>query len=327
MFLRLFRKFSTATPFLLVFVGLALWVDGWPGQGSFDIPSSPAPLFQSAEHLLVQYPIAGFFIALVFLVGQAIYLNFIVTSQGLLDRQSFLTAIIYIVLMSSHSGLLHLHPALISNFFLMIALHQVFKSYKEDTVLVEVFNVGMLIALAGLFYYPALLFLLFLLISLFIFFLFSLRSVIAAFMGFTAPFFFVAVYFFLADSLPNLLENLSAGIDMVRFPNFRFSPWSAVLLVALGVIGLLSYAHLVFSHIPDKPIRIRKRFWVLVYFFLISLLSIFIVANFQFFHLALVFLPLSVGMAVFFQQARNKRLSEMVFLLLIVIILLGKWAA
>lgn len=307
MILRYFHKFQTLTPLLLVLAGVVLWADELLLPGA--LPVQPARV-----------------VALVFLIAQAFYLNHIVTSQGLIDRQSYYTAVIYLVLMSSDSDMLELHPVLFANFFLMISLHQVFRTYKEETVLVEVFNVGMLIAIAGIFFQPALLFLLFLIISLFVFYYTDLRSFLAAFLGFAAPFFFAALYFFLTDTLPERIEYFSQWIGTMGLPAPRTSPFTSVLLVFLGAACLLAFSRLLFSHIPDKPIRIRKRFRVLIFFLVVALLTLFFGHPFRMVHMGLIYLPLSVGLAAYFHHIRSRVLPELIFTLLLLIILADKWA-
>jgi hypothetical protein len=307
MILRFFRKFQTPTLVLLVMVGLILWADVLflPGAVPFNMARIAA---------------------LAFLIAQALYLNHIVTSQGLLDRQSYYTAVIYLVLMSSNSDMLELHPVLFANFFLMISLHQVFRTYKEETVLLEVFNVGLLIAIAGFFYQPALLLFLFLIISLFVFYYIDLRSFLAAFLGFATPFILAAVYFFLTDALPERIESFSYWIGTIGLPAPRTTLFTTVLLVFLGVACLLAVSWLVFYHIPDKPIRIRKRFRVLMFYLVVVLLTLFFGHPFKMVHMGLIYLPLSVGLAAYFHHIRSRMVPELMFSLLLLIVLVDKWA-
>jgi hypothetical protein len=329
MFLRYFRKFQMYTPLLLVVAGAALWADGIAlPQRALLLPApASAILYQVVQPFPLNYPAASIIAALLFLILQAFYLNHIVTSQGLVDRQSHITAILYITLMSSHQELLQMHPILFSNFFLMIGLHQVFKTYNEETVLVEVFNVGMLIAIAGLFYLPSLVFFLFLIISLFVFYIIDLRSFLAAILGLATPFFFSALYFFLSDGLADRARTFHEGLGSMGLPVMELSLPVAILIIFVAAISLLSFSQLVFSYIPDKPIRARKRYWVLVYFFLVAVLSVFFSHPLRIMHLGLVFLPLSVGLAGYFRQVRSRLLPETIFFLLLLIILAGKWTS
>lgn len=306
MILRFFKRFHATTPLLLILAGLAFWADGL-------LPADEG-----------HFPFARL-AALTLLLAQSFYLNHIVTSQGLLERQSYHTALVYLVLMSSHPEMLRLHPVLFSNIFLMIALHQVFRTYKEETVLVEVFNAGMLIAVAGIFFPPALLFFLFLVLSLFVFYIIDLRSFIAALLGFAAPFFFAGLYFFLTDSLQDRLGSYSYSLVAMGFPSPELSLPASILLILLGLYGLLAFSHLLFSHIPDQPIRVRKRYWVLIHFLLVALLTVFFGQPFRMEHMGLVFLPLGVGLAAYFQLSRNRLLPEILFTLLLLIILADKW--
>lgn len=326
MLIRYFRKLQTLTPLLLLFVGALLWLEVYlDTEPVFYLHASYAgPLYDYLQAFLEQHQKISWGVAFLFLYLQAVLLNQIVTDQGILDKYSFLTSLIYVMLMSSFKGLLYMHPVLFANFFILIAVGKIFRTYDQEVVLVEVFNVGMLISIAGLFYFPAFLFFVLLLISLFIYYIIDLRSFIAACMGFLLPFFFLILVLFLTDKLQ---DQLYVGSFELSFSGLLTTESTGIAKGLMGYIGgmaALSVFHLVFVHLPDKPIRLRKRLWVLFYFFLTSLLTLFFVPVFYTFHLGLLFLPLSVVFAGFFHQIDKKVIAEILFTVLIGLIIAGK---
>jgi hypothetical protein len=326
MLLKAFEKFRSLTALLFVLTGILLWAEAFMAASPawFYPTENPAPLYAVLQGVLQQHPRTGFWMALAFLLLQSAYLNYILTSHGLMERYSFLTAIIYLLLMGAGPGMLYMHPVLIANFFLMLGLNQVLRTYNEEMVLIEVFNVGLLIALAGLFYVPALVFFLFLLFSLFIFYIIDLRSILAALLGLATPFFFLALYLFLTDRLPEGLQDPVLPLRLIG-PSVTALPLLyKVFLAYAGLFGLLAFFRLVFSYIPDKPIRTRKRFWVIVYLMATALLSLGFNEPFREYHLGLVFLPLSAGLAAYLHQLRSRLPGELALLALVLLILAGK---
>lgn len=326
MLIRYFRKLQPATPVLLFLIGAALWAEVYlyPEPVFFQEVINPAPFYKLLQGFIRAHPFVSWVAAYVFLYIQALMINQILTSQGILDKYSFFTSLLYVMLMSADQGLLYLHPVLFSNFFLLFALHKILKAYDEDEAMLEVFNVGVLIALAGLFHYQAWLFMLALIISLFIFYLISLRSFLAAMIGFFTPFLFYVVVLFLWDRLD--LNTLEFPFYLAWFGNTigELSNIKTALIAVAGGLGLLAFFHLVFLHIPDKPIRLRKRLWSLVYFFLVALLSFLFVPSFQAYNVALLFIPLSALLAGFFHQIDRKVIAEVLFTILLGLIIAGK---
>lgn len=326
MLIRYFRKLQAITPVLLFLIGAALWAEVYlyPEPVFFQEVINPAPFYKLLLRLIQAQPFVSWIIAYLFLYLQALMINQILTSQGILDKYSFIASLLYVMLMSSDLGLLFLHPVLFSNFFLLIALQKILKAYNEDETMLEVFNVGVLIALAGLFHYQAWLFLLALIISLFIFYLISMRSFLAAMIGFFIPFMFYAVVLFLWDKLDKQLLEIPFYLSWFGNSTGELSNIKTALIAVAGGLGLLAFFHLVFLYIPDKPIRLRKRLWSLVYFFLVSLLCFLFMPNFRTYDLALLFIPLSALLAGFFHQIDRKVIAEVLFTLLVGLIVAGK---
>lgn len=327
MLIRYFRKLQALTPLLLFLIGAVLWSETWFSPEPvfyFSSPTNAGPFYLYLQPAFEWNPLVSWVGAFVFLYMQAILLNQIVTSQGILDKYSFLTSLIYVMLMSSSLGALYLHPLLFSNFFIIIAIKKIFQTYDEEIVLVEVFNVGMLISIAGLFYYPAWVFFILLIISLFIFYIVDIRSFLAASIGLLLPVFFLALYLFLTDNL--LVEFFEFPLH-VAFPDLSMDSHSGVTKIFNGFLAglsIMAVSHMIFLHIPDKPIRLRKRLWVLFYFLLTSLLAIFFIPAFEVIHISLLFLPLSVILAGFFHQIDRKVIAEVLFTVLIGLTIAGK---
>lgn len=326
MLIRYFRKLNTLTPILLFLTGGVLWAEVWFMQDPVFFPpvASSGPLFRMMIPAFSSFPQLSWFAAFAFLFLQAILINHIVTTHGIVERHSFLTSLVYMMLMSVSEGLLCMNPVLFSNFFMLLALNKVFKIYSEEGQTVEVFNVGMLIGIAGMFYSPAWVFLLLLIISLFIFYLIDLRSLSAAVMGFLFPFVFFGLYLFVADLPLSLAE---------RFEITWGWPWNSfrqlfvvgkLLAGFIAALSALSVFHLLAISIPDKPIRLRKRLRVLVYFFFVAVLAMFFTGGMAPFHIGLLFIPVSILLAGFFHQIDRMVIAEVLFTVLTGLIIAGK---
>ncbi len=324
MLIGIFKKSTVFTPVVLIMVALLLWLDGFL-LFSTQKPQlqEVAPLFGIVVPFVENFPLLQVVTAWIFLILQAFLINYVVTSKGLMDRYTLLPALLYIVIMSSSFNMLWLHPVLFANLFLILALNKIFDSYHEKHVAQEVFNVGLLVAMAGLFYAPAALFFFMSLASLFVYRVATLRGLLAHLMGYATPFFFLGVVYYLTDSLH---ENLTLR---GHFPLFRvfyhdFTTYFRILMVFLGLLFFISFFRVTFSHIADKPVRTRKRFNILTWFFAMALLSALVADHFLLVHHAMMMIPLSMFLAVTFMEMKKNRWAEVIFSLLILLIILGK---
>ncbi len=324
MLIGIFKKSTVFTPLVLILVALLLWLDGFLLAGTQVGPlQQSAPLFAIMGPFIENFPLLQVLTAWVFLILQAFLINYVVTSKGLMDRYTLLPALLYIVVMSSSFSMLWLHPVLFANLFLILALNKIFDSYHEKHVAREVYNVGLLVAMAGLFYAPAALFFLMSLASLFVYRVANLRGLLAHLTGFATPFFFLIIVYYLTDSLHANLA-LQEHFSLFGVFNQDFSPYLQVLLAFLGLLFFISFFRVTFSHITDQPVRTRKRFNVLTWFFSVALLSVLAAGPFLQNHYAMMMIPLSMFLAVSFMEMKKNRWAEVIFSLLILLIVIGK---
>lgn len=326
MLIRHFTRTQSLTPVLLFLTIAVLWAEVFlePETLFFSPSDNPAIFYAILQPLLANHPMISWITAICFLFIQAVLINHIVTNHGIFDRYSAYTSLMYVLLMSSSRELLYLHPALFSNFFLLLAIKQIFDAFDKDEAMLEVFNAGMLIAIAGLFYYPTLFLFLLLIICLLIFYLIGVRSLLAASLGFSLPFLYMAAYLFLTDRLQEhtATMTLATGWDGHWFQGMD---WLHVALWAfVALLSLLSFFHLVLVFLPDKPVRLRKRLWVLVHLLAISVALLLVFPAKYFYQLSLLFIPVSVLLASFFHVIYRKMIFTILYVLLLGLVLATK---
>ena len=325
MLVSVFKRNAPFIPILILLLGLLLWADGFIFYKDFAYSVSDAgPLFSFLEDFFRAHPLLDRLMAFVILLLQVFLLNGVGQANSLLGRPSWLPGFIYLLMMSSHPQMLSLHPALIANLFLIIALARTFKAYSDGQQMTEVFNVASLVALAGLFYYPALVFFFWLVLALGIYFLLNLRGISAALIGFFSPFFFLFTYFFLTDQLESRFFEMTTSFKPFLIFEHTFSLYPSLLGISLGLISLVSFMKVILSYANDKPIRIRKRFRVLFYFFLVCLATFLLVTSNYLLNLSLLMIPLSIVFSIFLLEFRKKRIAELILFLFILLVITGK---
>lgn len=312
---------------LLVIIAVVLWLDAFLLFRQVSLPTeNNAPLYSLVVAVFANRPFLSVLLSFLFMIIQAWMLNRVITSKNMVDRNSMLPALVYIVLMSSTFSLFGLHPVWFANFFLIITLDKMFDVFRDEAVFVEIFNVGFFVSLASLFYFPAMIFIFLIISALIIYFLVNIRSIFASLIGLFLPYMFAALYFYWNDI--SFAQIFLAGTLQVtaEFLTRHIVPFGWVSIIVIGLTGLIAILRLYLGALRDKPVRIRKRYQVLLIYLIVAVVSVLIAGKTIDIHHGIIMLPLSAIIAGFFQENKKALLNEIIFTLLLLLMLVGKLA-
>ncbi len=328
MLVRLFKKASWYAPLLLILLAAPLWLGRFldTAQAVPDITACSAPLFVLLGNFWKYHPLVGAIFAMTLLIIQAFSINYVATSNAFTDRYSALPGLIYLLLMSSSPEMISLNPILLANLFLIPAMNKLIDVHKEQQIAKELFNSGFLIGLASLFYYPALVIFLALIASVFIYYIVNFRRLIAAILGLITPFAFTLTYYFLIGELLSWYDEFAIIIKPLLIFELETTLYQKIFIGGLALFSLLAFSHLQLVYKAAKPIRTRKRITLLFLFFLISVSSYILAVGFAHLHYGLLNISLSIALAVYFFDMRYRKLTEILFAVLLILVLVGRFA-
>ncbi len=325
MLLRIFHKHHSYTPLLLLVGGLFLWrralID--PSASLEFVGANHAPLFNLILPFLKQQAFAAVLIAFVMVMFKVFFLTHLAASKVMENRFSSLTGLIFLLLISTRPYMHAPQPALFAGVFLVLAFNKMLNTYDEKIRVLQVFNAGALISLAGLFYYPAWSFFVLLMGSLSIYYIGNLRNTMAALTGLIMPVFFLFIVFWVTGQHEQAF--LSFKHYQANWMDFgiTFSSYDRIYIYIFALLTIISYLSIRLLHIPAKAIRFRKRMKILNLALLVALLSFFVAGGHLLVNYALLVIPLSLTLSVFFEGLKQKKLAEVLFLLLVAIVAAG----
>ncbi|MBI2967415.1 MAG: hypothetical protein HYY40_06345 [Bacteroidetes bacterium] len=235
--------------FLPVLIGLLqipYWLnpDAFHATGDMSVAGS-MPLYHFLEFSLggIPYALPVFFIVVVFL--EALILNRIIIDTSIFQKNNWLPALVFTLFMFNHPILMPLHPAIPANLFLIFSIRKTVFLYRNENALFPVFDSGVLIGTASLFYFPASVFMIWVFISLIIFRTFNWREWVVLPAGFLIPHLFNWSYHYLTGS-----THAFTGVSEVLpgFGQFRsaypVSSWCYfsffILLTLISVFRMLA---------------------------------------------------------------------------------------
>ncbi|MFC3365017.1 DUF6427 family protein [Pedobacter fastidiosus] len=260
-------------------------------------------------------PITNIFIATVLVYIQALIFNRVINNHNLLAKPSFLPGLMYIAGTSLFLDFMVLSPALISNFLLIWVIDKFLKLAKSANSITTVFDIGMIIALGTLIYFPFMATLLMIFLALLLFRSFNWREWIAGLIGFITVFFFVAVYYYWNNNLGSFYQIWKPLGN--KFPSvFKINYNDYLVLIPVAIIIILASLQLR-ENFFRSFISTRKGFQMLFFMFLVAGASFYLKPNFSIWHFLLCVPPGAVLLAYYFSNAKKRWFYETLFLLFV----------
>lgn len=245
-------------------------------------------------------------------VFQILYFNYILRTRDVLPERSHVPGAIYALLLNISFDLTTLSPMLMATTFLLLALGAAIKMFERRQVTNEIFEFGLYIGLATLFYLPAALFMGWAFISLLFYTGATLRQHVLGFFGAIFPLAMVMLYFYLNESVASLNRNLLTSVFAVKqyaLNDFSSLIFSLVIPLAVGTLGFMRM--LTSTRLVNYQSRIQQMMamWVITAALMIPLMEY--LAPMQF----VAFLPATAYFtAYYFQSFRRLWVAELLFL-------------
>jgi len=320
--IRFFRSSFPAQFIVIGIIAILLWSHAFIHPPSMPSPDGPVPLYSLLYNLLHNFPhltcILGFILTLI----SAFLMNSILTTNEIVLKNSSLSALLFIALMSYFPFLLTLHQVSIATLILLMILERLYKSYSKSESLELTYVSGFLIGIASLFYLPFIFFFFFLLVTFLVFRNIDWHEWVGSFIGLITPFIFLSVYYFWFDKLIIkaheffMFFNISIDPAPFREPTFVILSIIVLLLLLFGLFTGL-------SRLSERTIEIRKKTSLLIWLIPIMVLSIFISANLMRYHMLISFITVSGLLSMYLLKLRNTFWQEIILIGMLVIILLN----
>ena len=271
---------------------------------------------------MIQIPIGDDFsilsnvmIAGIIVYIQAVIFNRIINNHALMAKPSFLPGLMYITGASLFLPFMILSPALICNFLLIWIIDKFLKLNKSANSITTVFDIGMIIAIGTLIYFPFMAMLLMIFLSLLLFRSFNWREWVAGLVGFLTVFFFLAVFYYWEDNLNSFYQIWKPLGN--KFPSvFKINYNDYLVLIPVAVIIILASLQLR-ENFFRSFISTRKGFQMLFFMFLVSSASFYLKPDFRIWHFLLCVPPGAVLLAYYFSNAKKRWFYETLFLLFV----------
>lgn len=263
-------------------------------------------------------------IALLCIFIQALMLNSIVNRVKLYGEFNFIPSLSYILLTSWFAGFNYLSPTLIAAFPVIFSFGKVLKLIGKENFSSDLFDASFWIAIASLFWFPAIQFLFWLFLSVGMLKTFNIKTWLAGFSGFVIPYFLTATYFFWNGLLTDFVEiHILSFINqytiLIEVDNIFWIRLIVLLIVSLWFIWLLS------KELPVQVMHLRIAMGVVFTMLMFSVFTIVLQPIIRLQHFFLLIIPLSLIYSYQFSLKRKYELGEWIHLSLFILLLITQY--
>jgi hypothetical protein len=260
-------------------------------------------------------PINNLLVASLLVFVQGLWLNQIINKYNLLGKPTFLPALMYITLTALFAKFLILSPPLICNLLAVWMIDKLFSLYNNDGAISSAYDLGAIVGLATLIYFPFIYLSLVVWIALVIFRAFNWREWLAVLIGFATIFFFLAVYYYWKDRINDFYKIWLPLAS--SFPNqVKFNYYNYIIVIPIIVIMVLATLRLR-QNFFKSYVQMRKSYQLLFFFFIIATLSFYVKVNFLLNHFLLCAVPCAVIFSYYFLYATRRWFYESLYILLV----------
>ena len=257
-------------------------------------------------------------VLLVFL--HAVLINVMISRFRMANEVTLLPGMCYILLASSIPEFLNLSPILLANTFFIIALFELFGSYRQKSIVGNIFNVGFWLGVGSLFYFSEWIFLLFAFFSSSILRTFRMKEALITTIGLLVPYILVSVYFFWYDEFSWFWETqFSNNLGFFNF-DVKYNWETYGDLAFFGVLFLIVFISFG-NYMSKKNLQVQKNITILYWALFFGFFTILFQAGIRLEHLLIFVIPLSTLLSFNLSSMRHS-LAEAIHLVLLVAILI-----
>ncbi len=256
-------------------------------------------------------------LAAVLVFVQAVLVNSLVAKFRIANEITYFPGVFYVLLSSSIPEFHYLSPALMANTFYILAFYELFHTYKKLSAASWLFNLGLWLSIASLFYFSYIIFILFALIGVGVLRAFRLKEQIMILCGYAVPYYLTWVYYFWIEDLGTFYTSFSGQIGMLTFA--EGSNWGIFIKLAFIGVFLLIAITSFGIYKQKKNIQVQKYISILFWALLVSALSLFFQEKIALEHLLILTPPLGILISFNFLHFENRQIAEAVHLMLLLL--------
>lgn len=274
MLLRILKSNTLFSSLLIPVIGVLFWMPYFQSPSPIDLKlaNGAMPLYYLVYNLLKEQDFWQIFIAFCLVIINSFFVAQLGSSFLFLRKRSYLPGIIYLITVSSLHALHALVPVHLATLCVLIAIYFIFDTYHKPAVeITYTFNTAFFLALASLFYLPALSLVPLVWIAIFVLQKSdNWRLLVVPVLGFGGPWLFMWAYSFLNDSDTSMWNDIVKMLwtdhnAYLLEPYFLFLTAVVFFVSMLGSLSIISAYHM---------LKVSSRKYFVIFYWMLGLVLV-----------------------------------------------------
>ena len=321
--IKFFRQSYAIQYVVIALMAIALWIPAFlSGQAITGLESPVTPLFNLVNRLLGFSVIAQYAFAFLLIVLEALLFNAVLINNQITGKVGTMAAFVFVLLMSLTCTQTQFYPFALATLFIVLMLKAFFEVHLSPNPEMSLLNAGLLIALASMCYFPAILLVVWSIIVLPMARKGSFRLALIPLLGFLAVYFLYFVGVFLFGNLKTVGQEYLSYFASFHLTVAGFN-YKIIILLSLLI---LSAVFLLFGGNKanlEKSVAVRTKISMMVVMLVFAVFLLFIGGN-PLMH-GLLFLVLSVLFAYAFSYMGNTGWANLLLTLFLILVFVNHY--
>lgn len=274
------------------------------------------PVYNLLTEPLADYPMASALLALGLLILSGILVQRINNEYGFARTKNLLPFSIFLLTVTGFKTMHAMHPVYFSVIFILLAVYKLFSAYDCRKPYSQLFDAGILLGTASLFYLNTLI-----LLPAYVAGGSILgretrwREVVLLIAGAITPWVFVAGYLFLQGEIMQLIHILEA--NLLTENNEILSDYQTMVFTGYLMLLTLAGSYQIIRQYEEKKISIRQYFLVFFLIFVSTVVSFFLIPAASGEVMILAAIPVSFLLSNMLSSMKKRIAGEIILYLLL----------
>lgn len=263
---------------------------------------------------------SGAILAFFLIFFQATAINIMIARFRVATDISLLPGVFYCLFTSLMPDFLPLSSIILANTFLVLALYNLFDTYKNNYVAGRIFDAGLWLGLASLFHFSYIFLVFWGIICLGILRGIRFKEFFMLLIGVIVPIFLMGVYSFRIDQMPFFTAHFFENIGVMSFVAYK----SSMIYIKFGLVMLFLLLTLVASSqfFSRRNMTAQKYISMLYWLMLLCIITVFAQKGIDVNQLLILSIPMSILLSMTFQRIAPAMAEALHMLLLMVALIL-----
>lgn len=316
--IKFFRQSYAIQYVVIALMAIALWVPAFlSGRAITGLESPVTPLYNLVNRLLSFSAIAQYAFAFLLIVLEALLFNAVLINNQITGKVGTMAAFVFVLLMSLTCTQTQFYPFALATLFIILMLKSFFEVHLSPKPEMSLLNAGLLIALASMCYFPAILLVVWSIIVLPMARKGSFRLALISLLGFLAVYFLYFVGVFLFGNFKVVGQEYLGYFASFHLTVAGFN-YKIIILLSLLIVAAVILLFGGNKANLEKSVAVRTKISMMVVMLVFAVFLLFIGGN-PLMH-GLFFLVLSVLFAYTFSYMGNTGWANLLLTLFLVLV-------